>query len=549
MNNILKLTLSAIAFCLLLQNSAHPEGGDNRKTNPDGSIAGQWGINRRVATNGGYSQVQGAATVDFGPDASLGQKNWLTNADSPTFYLGATGGTEVDAGFQYDLQSPPNYPNYPNYVVNTAEDTWWLFIRRGLMRPVAFWDDTNKRGVMWQGGKGVTSLSTGNLTFRVLEKSETSAQGLVQRAGCMGLNSDKGTAEAFYFDQGYAKFNSKLSAIAVKQQNSVKFYSVEGMNIGDDITIGSDGGRIVDIHPATNTVDINVNLVNTHPQNTLAEITYRSKTTLKTGIAAGATQITVQPNSGLEKDDVIRIDAEKAKIVSAVTGSPDTFNISSVTALSAHGPGTLVTWLQFPNKAYANHPVAPWYGDPVFDTKDSGKWKMKRVIGMTRATGTTEELDGSWLTSTFTGGMVKKSGDHELDNWEADDVDQSLTGYDAKGGAKNEAYDQRKSTKKNPLDAKQLKGGVKTTLSKTIVEFPNLKVTVTSATTLPPHKVGDKLTGEEANLVGRQDNHDSRVATETDANLSRYNHESVNINLRKYVAPKASPVSPTKASG
>jgi hypothetical protein len=79
-------------------------------------------------------------------------------------------------------------------------------------------------------------------------------------------------------------------------------------------------------------------------------------------------------------------------------------------------------------------------------------------------------------------------------------------------------------------------------VSRTIVEFPNLRVLVTSGGTTR------EVAGEAANEIGRTDVHESRAATDATTGVSRYTREVVRFNLRLgsctvagAVAPAATP--------
>lgn len=175
------------------------------------------------------------------------------------------------------------------------------------------------------------------------------------------------------------------------------------------------------------------------------------------------------------------------------------------------------------------HPVAPWRAQTVFDISKPERINVKRVTAMTRRGAGGSQLDGSSMSVTFSKSSVRKKDQSWID-WALATTRQtarvlknasgaeigrvSASGYDAPGNgtANNGAWDKRVT----------LNGAIyKAPSAATIVEFPNLKV--------------GSLTGQAANIAGREDDAASRAATQ--GGVSRYNTETVNINLGTATLP------------
>lgn len=179
------------------------------------------------------------------------------------------------------------------------------------------------------------------------------------------------------------------------------------------------------------------------------------------------------------------------------------------------------------------HRVAPWRAQTVFDISKPERINVKRVVAMTRRGTAGAALDGSSISAKFSGCKVRLKGQswidwglatirhetYELHNAAGAVIGQvSGSGYDApgNGAANNGEWDKRVTI-----------SGVtfRTPTSATIVEFPSLRVV----------KGGTPLTGQNANLAGRENDAASRAATQ--GPVSRYKTETVNINLGTATRP------------
>ena len=198
---------------------------------------------------------------------------------------------------------------------------------------------------------------------------------------------------------------------------------------------------------------------------------------------------------------------------------------------------------------------------------------MTRASGAAGTTGDNanwaETLDGSWLTSFFRGGQVREVGaGQSLRPWIAGDVWQSdtdlllnlrTTGFDARANPprpafnasgvayaldtdlqnnRNLVFDQRcpppppavapGAPAPPPIPALRW---VRTPVSRTVVEFPNIPAVVNGGTTV------------DGNTIGRSESPTSEAAEETPG-VSRYTAEHVNINLRMGACGGAAGVQP-----
>lgn len=483
----------AIATLLPLLGNLMPvqaEGGDARG-------AGSAGVNRRVLSNTGYAEVSG--TFDMNLSISTGAA-WRSGQDipSPSFYFGGHGNfvrpvtgygdVEVDAGLQYDRQ-----------IFNSVERGWWVFIRNSNTETkgnpneaycsLKYWDPVAKTSLLWTSGTNAANPLGGiqdvYLNYTVHEADDPATGNatapLVEQAGWMSLTFDglrnvgvgaNLPRSTIYWNTGASTQNVTTTVQSWISNNSVKMSSVIGLEEGQPVTIG-------------------------------------------TGVQA-------------ETRNVLRIDPGTNDVT--IDG---TFNLT-------HNAGDPVVQTLSCRIAYPNHPTAAWYGTQVFASSaaDRGTWQVKRVIAMTRGTKSlgppkvywTEELNGSSLSCQFQGGMVKNVGVAAPHYWGSADVEQTKhanhndTGYDAPETG-NKAYDQRRSTATNPLDATHPFGGVRRPgISKPIVEFPNIDGSAT-----------DKANARKLGSEGA-----------TEGGNSRYTRETVNINLRMDPSPAAPAVAPVQ---
>ncbi len=168
---------------------------------------------------------------------------------------------------------------------------------------------------------------------------------------------------------------------------------------------------------------------------------------------------------------------------------------------------------QAPN-TFSPSGVWPNVGVRVMDPARLAEQRVKRVTALTRNRTNTDELDGSWLKCVFRNGHVVHSNGQQ-DDWTTNYISGSAdprlnpTGYDAHGNGANGggALDSIDATR----------NGRRTTLSRYKVDFPSLD----GAT---------PIAGTSLITAGRS--FSSLNATEV--NKSRYNAETVRMNLRTF---------------
>lgn len=246
-----------------------------------------------------------------------------------------------------------------------------------------------------------------------------------------------------------------------------------------------------------------------------ASLTPTLTTNLKAQALQGSTRVQLDSVGGAWTLDVLRVGTETVTISS----KPDSNN--NVTVIPAfalnHPVGEKVTLLQYSRKAYPSHLAAPWSGQPAFSPNVFANLRVKRIIGMTRNTDRTDELDDSSLTCTFSEGQVRGRNESALRSFKEADVEQGgatdkrFTGYDTRP---NNWANDGEWDKRTVMPGRQSRQSD----SRTIVEFPNL--------TIP------NLSQSQANVEGRTNSPRSRNATEGAAQESRYIRETVRINLR-----------------
>lgn len=128
MKTFLKFVVISLSL-FVSYSTVYAEGGGNR-------TSADYGINRRVNSNTGYTGVQGTFTISARevpttPEGLSFDQNFNPNVnrDVPTAYMGSWGPVEVDAGLQYYGQSF-TYPS--NYTVPSG---WGAYINNPLGEP------------------------------------------------------------------------------------------------------------------------------------------------------------------------------------------------------------------------------------------------------------------------------------------------------------------------------------------------------------------------------------------------------------------------------
>jgi len=366
---------------------------------------------------------------------------------------------------------------------------------------------------------------------------------------------------------------------------------ISSIAVGDEINIGADTGMRITaktvVTPTTATLELNTNF-NTPgghaPQSPLRCDIY-TKTTIMAAIMvnppppAPINSVQVASVVGIRASTNVRIGSEWMTVAAnGIDRANNKLTFTSDFTIN-HAVGEVVGWQQRIDMAHENHPVAPWFGSPAFDSNvhPSDTWQVKRVVGMTRRTGTgiigtsqianwAESLDGSWLESFFREGQVRPFGaGQSLRAWGPDDVLQlgeGTTGFDARANPVPPA------TPNRPLDTHLRDNGhlvfdqrcpppppvtapdatpppptpphqwVRTDTSRTIVRFPNLRPAVIGGVTV------------DGNTVGRSGDLDTparRTASyqaEERAGVSRYTEEHMHINLRMGACAVAGGVAP-----
>lgn len=256
-------------------------------------------------------------------------------------------------------------------------------------------------------------------------------------------------------------------------------------------------------------------------------------------VDAGVSQITVADARGFEPNQDLEIGAEVRR-VSLVSGNLITLTRAIA---SIHNLPTEVSQTLNARRPYPSHPVAPWAGEPVFDPARLAETQMRRVVAMTRSTPATDQLDGSWLQCRFENGRIKQQGANQtLQNWlytepntlpfadtdrrvhqgtngadeqvppqppnAAGDPNLRTTGYDARPNMPADSLAQYDARWRDGVSSEwNLTPG-----SRTIVDFPSLIA------------------------EARRNTPASRRASEA-TGLTRYQRETVHINLKRVARP------------
>ena len=168
---------------------------------------------------------------------------------------------------------------------------------------------------------------------------------------------------------------------------------------------------------------------------------------------------------------------------------------------------------QAPN-TFSPSGVWPNTGVRVMTPSRLGEQRVKRVTALTRDRNNRDELDGSWIECVFRNGRVVHSNGQQ-DDWTTNYISGSAdprlnpTGYDSPGNGANGggALDSIDATR----------NGSRTTISRYKVDFPSLNGATPSAGT---------------SLITAGRSFGSLNATE--GSKSRYNAETVRINLRTF---------------
>ena len=467
---LFKWTACAVVASTILGPSLAPvwaEGGNKR-------TRGNWGINRRVATNEGYAEVDGTVDLAFGiPTGASGAiDEWQHFADSPTFYLGADMGHPIDAGLQYDLDGPRrgmvHIDNDPTTFVSRRG--WHCFIRNNnsaipdaqRYKFLSYWDQTNSTSARWNTYQAYpgdpvfpsTGITNAHLHFSIHQGIDppvgSSTDAFVEQLGWISLSFNRWelgartqvappgmspgpTSQAAYLAgdrKAYwvadatlpPRLTARVQSGGQQNSNTVTITAQAGVistvGVGDSITIGADANlRIIQktiVNPTTATLVVGGNFAVNHvgpPNPQEVECFFFSKTTLTTAVTipappAAVNTIEVASVIGIRPADDVRVGGEWMTVASV-----DNFNNSLTftgNLTSNHNVGEIIGWQQDIGYAHDNHPVAPWFGQVAYDPATPpapSTWHVKRVIGMTRASGAAgttgdnanwaETLDGS----------------------------------------------------------------------------------------------------------------------------------------------------------
>lgn len=375
---VFALGFSALALCSV---ASYGEGGEKRPS-------GDHGINRRVITQTGYTEVGGTFDVEYGmpvnSDGTLPVGG--TANDRPSVYLGAkanTGGSsyDIDSGLQCDPIKGWNY-----FQRNSTPSALKLEPLPGFTpanngqtySQPSYWDGT--KSVNWQAP--TKNPITDTMSFQLLQNNPSTPG--VDEAGWFGLTVKAwpvGEQTVYWLGQRVANTSPPAPYAAAPP------LSTKQMIVSHNVT--NPPGVVPAPNPA---------------------------------IAVGAFEFYLDSVDDLEESEDMMVDGEKIQI-----GNIDKANkkitlkksagVQSQFARSHNLPSSVSQTILF-GKAYPDHKAAPWRGNSIFDSNLSNGTlnlvRVKRVIAMTRLTPGSagalpneEDLDGSWLDCTFSGGYVK----------------------------------------------------------------------------------------------------------------------------------------------